>query len=190
MLEVRRQEMRQLAIIKLLDAFCVFSWACTSLLFAVFTLSLFAALDHKLEPTIVFTTVRTRQHAAHTALRHSAFYIVECMQQLPTTRYTLRKGFNTTQTLDRSVGTALSSALASRVGTDVGNVHAAGTGQCSHLATQHAAGVHQWPRGSPSVRAPRAAVPCGARGVHPPATYTTRRSSCVTCWVTPCETWQ
>ena len=57
-LEVRRQEMRQLAIIKLLDAFCVFSWACTSLLFAVFTFSLYAALDHRLEPTLVFTTVR------------------------------------------------------------------------------------------------------------------------------------
>ncbi len=49
--------MRQLAIIKLLDAFCVFSWACTSLLFAVFTFSLYTALDNRLEPTVVFTTV-------------------------------------------------------------------------------------------------------------------------------------
>ena len=56
-LEARRQEVRQLAIIKLLDAFCVFSWACTSLLFAVFTFSLYAAMDNRLEPTVVFTTV-------------------------------------------------------------------------------------------------------------------------------------
>ena len=64
--------MRQLAIIKLLDAFCVFSWSCTSVLFAVFTFSLYVALDRRLEPTLVFTTVRHPSSAVLAMLQSSA----------------------------------------------------------------------------------------------------------------------
>ena len=53
----RRKELEALAVRKYMDAFCVYFWATTSLLFTLLTFGLFTLLGHDLTPSAVFTSL-------------------------------------------------------------------------------------------------------------------------------------
>ncbi len=53
----RQKELKALAVRKYMDAFCVYFWATTSLLFTLLTFGLFTLLGHDLTPSAVFTSL-------------------------------------------------------------------------------------------------------------------------------------
>eukprot|EP00850_Spirogloea_muscicola_P000055 SM000001S04457 [mRNA] locus=s1:278991:289139:+ [translate_table: standard] len=53
----RQKELHSLATIKYLDAFCVYFWACTSILVSVLTFGLYALLGNPLRASTVFTSL-------------------------------------------------------------------------------------------------------------------------------------
>lgn len=53
----RQAELKALAVRKYMDAFCVYFWASTSLLFTLLTFGLFTLLGHPLTPSAVFTSL-------------------------------------------------------------------------------------------------------------------------------------
>ena len=55
--QARETELKALAVRKYMDAFCVYFWATTSLLFTLLTFGLFTLLGHPLTPAAVFTSL-------------------------------------------------------------------------------------------------------------------------------------
>ncbi|KAG0556056.1 hypothetical protein KC19_11G022200 [Ceratodon purpureus] len=56
-MDTRTREMKQLAIKKYLDAFCVYFWEGTPVLFTIFTFGLFVVTGHTLDAATVFTSL-------------------------------------------------------------------------------------------------------------------------------------
>eukprot|EP00899_Mesostigma_viride_P024049 jgi/Mesvir1/4829/Mv11115-RA.2 len=54
---VRKEEVSALAVRKYLDAWCVYLWACTSVLFSLLTFGLFAVTGHTLDAATAFTSL-------------------------------------------------------------------------------------------------------------------------------------
>ncbi|KAK9831669.1 hypothetical protein WJX74_005261 [Apatococcus lobatus] len=55
--DAREKELKALAVRKYMDAFCVYLWATTSLLFTLLTFGLFTLLGHQLTASAVFTSL-------------------------------------------------------------------------------------------------------------------------------------
>ncbi|KAJ7517215.1 hypothetical protein O6H91_21G014900 [Diphasiastrum complanatum] len=56
-IQIRKQELKYLAVRKYLDALCVYFWACTPTLFSLFTFGLYALLGYSLDAATVFTSL-------------------------------------------------------------------------------------------------------------------------------------